>query len=61
MKKLTAPSAAKQQTEYLKAVPSNIPDDQRSILNRPVWVPPAWAPVRPGADDHKQHKSYGVC
>jgi hypothetical protein len=26
----------------------------------PVWVPPKWESVRPGADDHKRFRSRGI-
>lgn len=51
---------ATQQPAYLRAVPSDMPDDHRNILQRPKWTPPAWTPARPEADDHKQFKSFGT-
>lgn len=58
MKHLTA-QPAKQQATYLKAVPSGT-SDHRDVIQRPTWVPPEWKPCRPGADDHKQFKSFGT-
>lgn len=52
--KLTTPNGP-QPTAYLRAVSTPISEDQRDVMRRPTW-----APVRPGADDHKQHKSFGT-
>ena len=57
--KLTTPNGP-QPTAYLRAVSTPINEDQRDVMRRPTWVPEPWAPVRPGADDHKQHKSFGT-
>lgn len=59
MSKLTTPKGPKP-TEFLRAVPSNIIEDQRDVMRRPTWEPPAWTPDRPGADDHKKFKSFGT-
>lgn len=48
--------AADRITAYSQAQPSKI----RAAPRRPDWVPPAWTPTRPGADDHKQFKSRGI-
>lgn len=59
MSKLTTPNGP-QPTAYLRATPTPMNEDQRDVMRRPAWVPEPWVPVRPGADDHKQYKSFGT-
>jgi hypothetical protein len=36
------------------------PAESRSFVSRGPYVPPPWQSVRPGADDHRQHRSHGL-
>jgi hypothetical protein len=36
------------------------PAESRSFVSRGPYVPPPWLSTRPGAEDHRKHRSHGL-